>query len=171
MFLLIAWFEYENSINNCCLVTDWNAFTSIAEVKKIDVQYSIYWSLSLILILNYYMCDMSSTPSLISPTMFEACDKWLKETFYLLFLSKYLISHYNLQPIDVKFPKRTASGIVWVYARLLIKHSNIMRCIKDAWCHQLTAVVSHAPWPIVISSDRDSFVYKVTTRHINKNKK
>lgn len=30
--------------------------------------------------------------------------------------------------------------------------------------------MSHAPWPIVISSDRDSFMYKVTTRHINKNK-
>lgn len=111
---------------------------------------------------------MPSTPSLISLTMFGARDKWLKETFYLLFLSKYLISHHTRQPIDVKFSERTGSGIVWVYARLLIKHSNIMCCIKDAWCHQLTAVVSHAPWPIVISSDRDSFVYKVTTRHINK---
>jgi len=70
-------------------------------------------------------------PSLISPTMFEACDKWLKETFYLLFLSN-LISHHTRHPMDVKFPERTSSGIVWVHARLLIKHSNIMRCIKDA---------------------------------------
>lgn len=97
------------------------------------------------MILNYYECAMSSTPSLMFPTMFGARDKWLKETFYLLFLSKYLISRHTRQPMDVKFPERTGSGIVWVHARLLIKHSNIMRCIKDAQCHQLTAVVSHAP--------------------------
>lgn len=94
------------------------------------------------MILNYYECAMSSTPSLMFPTMFGARDKWLKETFYLLFLSKYLISRHTRQPMDVKFPERTGSGIVWVHARLLIKHSNIMRCIKDARCHQLTAVVS-----------------------------
>jgi len=108
-------------------------------------------------------------PLLISSTIFGAIDKWLNETFYLLFLSKYLISHHTRQPMDVKFSEHKGSGIVWVHARLLIKHSNIMLYIKDAWCHQLTAVVSHAPWPIVISSDRNSFVYKVTARHINKN--
>jgi len=88
--------------------------------------------------------SVSFIPSLISPaTMFGARDKWFKETFYLLFLSN-LISHHTRPPIDVKFPERTGSGIVWVHARLLIKHSNIMRCIKDALYHQLTAVVSHA---------------------------
>jgi len=47
--------------------------------------------------------------------MFGARDKWFKETFYLLFLSN-LISHHTRQPIDVKFPERTGSGIVWVHA-------------------------------------------------------
>jgi len=77
--------------------------------------------------------------------MFEVCDKWLKETFYLLLFLSNLISHHTRRPMDVKFPERTSSGIVWVHARLLIKHSNIMRSIKDAWCHQLTAVMSQRP--------------------------
>jgi len=84
-------------------------------------------SASLIMIFKHYEC---ATLFLISANMFGARDKWFKEEFYLLFLSN-LISYHIHPPMDVKFPERTGPGIVWVHARLLIKHSNIMPCIKD----------------------------------------